>query len=202
MGEDEGEAMGRCGAGILLGVASAMLVVSCGGGDDTGAADGGSPEASSPAAAVASSGAPTSDQRLPEGTYQARPVTTEDLLRTGVAAGFAQATVEAYLGVGTAPSATFEWTLRLDSGRWVQFESVAGGPDEIGWSGTYEVVDDDTVIATDPCGAITYDYAFDGTALTLRMVDDQCQAVGEDTAENERIAQTIIYGTAPFTKVA
>ena len=66
----------------------------------------------------------------------------------------------------------------------------------MGWRGTYEVVDDDTVIATDPCGAITYDYTLDGDVLTLDMVDDECGTAASD----ELIAQTIIFESAPFTR--
>ena len=64
----------------------------------------------------------------------------------------------------------------------------------MGWRGTYEVVDDDTVIATDPCGAITYDYTLDGDVLTLDMVDDECGGA------EDQLAQTIIFESAPFTR--
>jgi hypothetical protein len=64
------------------------------------------------------------------------------------------------------------------------------------WRGTYQVVDDDTVTATDDC-LITYDYTFDGEQLSLDMVDDQCR----DGGLAELIAQTSTYETAPFTLV-
>ena len=51
------------------------------------------------------------------------------------------------------------------------------------------------VVATDPCGSITYTYAFYGEQLTLDMIDDQC------VWGKEQIAQTILGESAPFTKV-
>lgn len=52
------------------------------------------------------------------------------------------------------------------------------------------------MVATDPCGAITYQYSLAGDALTLDMVDDQC-----DGGIGELIAQTTIFETAPFVLV-
>ena len=51
------------------------------------------------------------------------------------------------------------------------------------------------MIATDSCGAITYEYGLDGDELTLDMVDDQCVEGGE----GELIAQTVIFESSPFT---
>ena len=50
------------------------------------------------------------------------------------------------------------------------------------------------MVATDPCGAITYTYALDGEQLTLDMIDDQC-----DGGVDELIAQTVIFESSPFT---
>ncbi len=52
------------------------------------------------------------------------------------------------------------------------------------------------MVATDPCGAITYTYRFDGDQLTIDMVDDQCVERG---GVGELIAQTLLFETAPFT---
>jgi hypothetical protein len=91
------------------------------------------------------------------------------------------------------------YTLKLEAGRWTEFEESDAGAAETGWAGTYQVIDADTVVATDPCGAITYDYVLDGEKLTLDMVEDKCQGYGDP--EGELIAQTTIYETAPFTKI-
>jgi hypothetical protein len=71
----------------------------------------------------------------------------------------------------------------------------------MGWSGTYQVIDTDTVVATDPCSPITYDYALDADQLTLDMVSDECQGFAGDSGEEDLIAQTVIFETAPFTKI-
>lgn len=166
-------------AGLLL------LVVSCGNSDGAGA---------EPAEA---------GERLPEGTYETGPIAFAKFVTKAVDAGFDPARVDQFFAqYGATNPATLEVTLRLTEGRWVEFESVDGGAPEIGWSGTYEVIDDDTVVATDPCGAITYDYALDGDVLTLDMVDDQCQGFAGYDRDGELIAQTILFGTAPFTRVA
>ena len=89
------------------------------------------------------------------------------------------------------------FTLRLANGGWTHLDSYNGGAEEAGWRGTYEVIDDDTVVARAPGTVITYDYAFDGEQLTLDMIDDQCGSCGDDVGE--LIAQTISFETAPFT---
>ncbi|MGH9136951.1 MAG: TRAP transporter substrate-binding protein [Acidimicrobiales bacterium] len=140
------------------------------------------------------------DELLPEGTYRTGEVTRDELIATGVAAGFDRADVEAFVDAdGIETSATFG--LRLADGGWIQLYSYDGGPEGVGWRGTYEVVDEDTVIATDPCGPITYTYMLDGDELTLDMIDDQCKGAGGDTDVGELIAQTLIFETAPFIRV-
>ena len=134
------------------------------------------------------------DELLPEGVYRTPEVTHDQQIATAVNAGFAEEDVNAFLGAGD-PADTYVIGLRLADGGWTQLVSYNGGAEEVGWRGTYEVIDEDTVVATDPCGSITYTYAFDGEQLTLDMIDDQCDGV------EEQIAQTIIFETAPFTLV-
>ena len=134
------------------------------------------------------------DELLPEGVYRTPEVTRDQQIATAVNAGFAEEDVNAFLGAGD-PADTYVIGLRLADGGWTQLVSYNGGAEEVGWRGTYEVIDEDTVVATDPCGSITYTYAFDGEQLTLDMIDDQCDGV------EEQIAQTIIFETAPFTLV-
>ncbi len=144
-------------------------------------------------AAVETTAPNMSDPRLPEGVYHTPELTRDQQVATAIDAGFAEADVNAFLGTdGTAGTVVFG--LRLADGGWSQLYAYDGAAEDVGWRGTYEVVDDDTVIATDPCGAITYDYVFDGDQLTLDMIDDQC-----DGGVDEMIAQTIIFETSPFT---
>jgi hypothetical protein len=63
------------------------------------------------------------------------------------------------------------------------------------------VIDADTVVATDPCGAITYDYVLHADELTIDMVADECRGLDEESPDGELIAQTILYETAPFAKI-
>ncbi len=132
---------------------------------------------------------------LAEGVYRTPELTREQLIATGVAAGFDRAHVEAFVDRDGIQN-TARWDLRLADGDWKVLYRYDGWHGRVAWQGTYEVVDEDTVIATDPCGPITYQYTFDGEHLTLDMVDDQC-----DGGVGELIAQTIIFETAPFTLV-
>ena len=132
---------------------------------------------------------------LAEGVYRTPELTREQLIASGVAAGFNRADVEAHLYDG-GEFATIRWDLKLADGSWRLLDLIDGWKGSQAWRGTYEVVDDDTVIATDSCGAVTYQYAFDGAQLALDMVDDRCEG-GLD----ELIAQTNVFETAPFTLI-
>jgi hypothetical protein len=133
---------------------------------------------------------------IPEGVYRTPELTVDQLRQTALDAGFAEDDVDAFFegAVGTTV-----FGLRLADGGWTQLYSNDGGPEGVGWRGTYEVIDDDTVVATDPCGPITYTYSLEGEQLTLDMIDDQCTGAGGDTEIVELIAQTTIFETAPFT---
>jgi hypothetical protein len=158
------------------------------------------PEGVTPATepAVATTASATSDPRLPEGDYRTPELSADQLIATAVAAGFNEADAQANLdGQGIDSTATYG--LRLADGHWTTLLSYDGVPFNSGWEGTYEMVDDDTVTATESgheC-TITYTYAFDGAQLTLDMVDDPCFPGVLD----EQIAQTVIYESAPFTLI-
>jgi TRAP-type transport system periplasmic protein len=131
---------------------------------------------------------------LPEGVYRTRELTPDEVIATGVDAGFDRADVEPHADFDSAV-----FGLRLADGVWDILQSYDGNFENVGWHGTYEVVDSDTVIATDPGGecSITYSYALNGDQLTIDMVDDPCFP-GE---VGEQIAQTVIFETAPFILV-
>ena len=132
------------------------------------------------------------DPRLPEGVYRTPELTADQVRAAALAAGFAEDDVNAFV----PDEGTAVWGLRLANGGWTQYESIDGVPEEAGWRGTYEIVDDDTVVATDPGAVITYDYSFDGEQLTLDVVEIQCT---EECPAEEWIIQTIIFESAPFT---
>jgi hypothetical protein len=144
-------------------------------------------------AAVETSVPEGSDPRLPEGIYRTPALTLDQLTATAVNAGFAEEDVTTFLGADD-PAQTHVFALRLADGGWTLLDSYNGGAETVGWRGTYELIDDDTVVATDPCGAITYTYTLDGEQLTLDMIDDQC-----DGGVGELIAQTITFESSPFT---
>jgi hypothetical protein len=144
------------------------------------------------AAAVESTVPDAAGGGIPEGLYRTPELTRDDLLAAGLDAGFSEADMNAFLDADGIEG-TVQFGLLLADGGWTQRYAYDGADEDVGWRGTYEVVDADTVIATDPCGAITYEYALDGDVLTLDMVDDQCPGLGE------QIAQTVIFESAPFT---
>jgi hypothetical protein len=81
-------------------------------------------------------------------------------------------------------------------GRIVQLSDGA-----IGWEGTYDILDATTVRARDQGWTFTYHYPIDGESLVMDMFDD---AVPAGTPESDiwadRIAQTVIYESLPFTR--
>jgi hypothetical protein len=133
-----------------------------------------------------------SEASLPEGLYRTEQLTRDDIIATLEAADMPRAGLRTLLENWQFED-SISFALRLQDGRWTQYESIDGGPDEVGWEGTYEVVDEHTVVATDPCGPITYRFTLHGTDLTLDVVDDACG--GEDL-----LFQTAIFETAPFTQ--
>ena len=149
-------------------VAGALAIVVVG----AGAVDGFAAEP----AAVDSTVPAAGEVGIPEGVYRTPELTRDQLLAAGVAAGFAEADVDAFLDAdGIVDTATFG--LRLADGGWTELYAYDGADEASAGAGTYEVVDEDTVIATDPCGAITYQYGLDGDELTLDMVDDRASTV-------------------------
>jgi hypothetical protein len=94
--------------------------------------------------------------------------------------------------------------LTFEDGQMVHTSAVESGEPEVGWSGAYEVVDEDTFIAGDPGDLyIEYTYSIDGDQLVIDMVrDDYPAAVTEEELAGEIYAQTVIYESAPFTREA
>ena len=135
------------------------------------------------------------DPRLPEGVYRTRGAHRDQLIAAGVAAGFAEEDVAAYLD-RDGVERTEIIGVRLAADGWSVLLQIDGGAEEVAWRGTYEVIDDDTVIATDPsCGSITFRYTLDGAKLTLEVVEDECAGSVAD-----HIPQTVLSQSAPFRK--
>jgi hypothetical protein len=189
---------GGTGRRILLVLAVALLAVGCqeelstpqAGPSTSGEATG---SATQPAAATLAPADPGA--LLPEGTYRTAEISRDQLVQAGVAAGFPRQDVVQFLDdVGAKEKAAF--TLRLAHGGWTEYEAVDGAAAAVGWRGSYRVDDDDTVVAMSDCGEITYRYAVAGDDLSLEVVDHQCGG------EGDRLAQTVIFQTAPFHRIA
>jgi hypothetical protein len=149
----------------------------------------------------ASTATPTAGPSSPlEGTWVSRTTTCSEQSAAVEAAGF---TAEQMALGGWSPACGegmgFEspFTIIFEAGRLLQFEDGY-----IGWSGQYRIVDEDTFQAGDDgTYYITYEYAIDGDQLTIDMTRDTCPPCESDAdLTGERIAQTVIYESSPFTR--
>ncbi len=141
------------------------------------------------------------EARLPEGTYRTSPVGRDRIEAVLEEGGFDAKEIEGVTGRMSSQDRVV-FTVKAQSGRWTQFQSFNGGPDELGWSGTYRVIDVGTVAATDACGTVTYTYRLSGTQLRLKMTEDTCEGMAGDSRTGELMAQTIFFHSAPFEKVS
>jgi hypothetical protein len=160
----------------------------------------GSPTSPSPAPSVPA--APTAGPPSPlEGTWTTRATTCTEQNAAVAAARF---TAEEMAIASWRPTCNegkpdeSQFTLIFEAGNLLEF---ADG--EIGWGGQYRIVDDDTFEAGDDgTYYITYKYSIDGDQLTIDMIQDGCPPCESRAADlaGERIAQTVIYESAAFTK--
>ena len=137
---------------VFLAVTIAVAAASVGGDDDDATA-----ETTAPTSADTTTGVDTTileaaaaaspDARLREGIYRTRELTRDQLLATGVAAGFAEEDLAAYLD-RDGVERTEIIGLLLAAGGWSVLLQSDGGPEEVGARATSEVVDDHTLIAT------------------------------------------------------
>ena len=147
------------GTGWLV-LAGAMVLLSAGCGSDSESSVTSDPlaPATTGAATTTSAARPVpavSTTRLTDGTYSTAELTPDQMTAAGMAAGLARSDVESFVASdGVERSAVM--TLRLAQGGWSLLQAYDGKPAEVGWRGSYEVIDDDTVIATTDCGSITY----------------------------------------------
>jgi hypothetical protein len=137
-----------------------------------------------------------------EGTWESGEVTQADLYAAGETLGLSRSETKAnFWGAPSVLPLTFEVTIQ--EGRWVQTQVRTDGVEEFGWEGTYQIGVDGTVIATDPCGSVTYECSLSGDTLTIDMLENEneCAGSGGDTRDGELLAQTLIYESTPFTRV-
>ena len=87
-----------------------------------------------------------------------------------------------------------QFTARFEGGRLLHFAD-----EELGWDGAYRVIDDTQFEAGDAGTMyITYAYAIDGDRLTIDMLTNDYPAASEAELLGEKIAQTVVYESAPF----
>jgi hypothetical protein len=191
-GHAENEQMNGPRGTVLVGALCCAFLAACGGSGSGGANDG--VEGSATVSLSVEPAAPL------EGAWRSGKVTVADLYAAGEKVGLSRSETKAeFWGAPSVLPLTFEITIK--DGNWIEIEIAADGDEEIGWHGTYEIGDDGTVIATDPCGSITYEYVISDDTLTIDMVEDECLGF-TDTNEGELLAQTLIYESTPFTRVS
>ena len=171
-----------------------LVLAACGGGESA------STTGDKQGAPTTSATADTTAAAFPEGTYWTSALTYDDHLAALVEAGYSNKEAEDILS-GWSNDVSRAYGVRIQSGRWVLFESVIG-VDEVGWEGTFVVIDDDTVKASElSTGATwTYRYGFEGDAVSFDVIDGRTGG-GVDIEPEEFAIQTYIYETAPFERM-
>lgn len=193
----------------LLGAAAMLIGIVVGGiallgrpASNVAAPGGPSPSASVASPRVAATGTPDASSAADSpliGYWTTGPTTCPQQNAALTKAGFTSAQLqrdgwdEATCG-GMKAGSTFR--IRLTDTSLVVYQDG-----KIGWDGPYRVVDSQTFYAGDTGNLyITYGYAIAGDKLTIDMAKDDFPSVSVAELLGERIAQTVIYETAPFTR--
>jgi len=177
---------------ILLCTAATTLAASCGG-------DSGSPSAADLTSTPAAKTSQTADRRLPEGTYSTGELTRPELIAAGVAGKLTVAQAEAALELdGIDEVATF--TIKIQANRLTQFYDYDHSNDQgVGYIAIYQVIDDDTLTATEACcGTTRFEYTFDNDKLQLQIAGDPQEICHGDVGCNMGV---IVFESAPFTRI-
>jgi hypothetical protein len=185
---------------------AALFIAACGGGQATSPvpqSGNPTPAASTPAAITqAPSSAPTGSDATAtvlEGTWVTEPTTCEQQTAAARKAGFTDDDLQI---AGFDPTTCFgagsQFSIRFAGDRLLIFQDG-----EVGWDGTFRIVDDDTFGAGDTGDLyLTYEYALDGDTLTIDMIRDDYPTTSADELVGEQLAQTVIYETTPFHRQA
>ena len=82
-------------------------------------------------------------------------------------------------------------------GAMIQYEAADGGPLEVAWTGTYQLLDDHTIEASEVglFNRFVYDFSLRDGILTLDVISV------DDPYPDAFGVQTAIYETLPFTRV-
>ena len=171
-----------------------VALSACSGDEDPNS---GSPAATGPAEATGATEAADAADPL-QGTWTA-VITPELEEQAALTAGIEpELTSHEDLFGGAGPITV---VLTFEDGQMIHTTAPEGVEPEVGWSGLYEIVDDDTFVAGDTGDLyIEYAYAIDGDQLVIDMVRNDYPTVSEEELAGEIYAQTVIYESAPFTR--
>jgi hypothetical protein len=154
--------------------------------------------AASPAAAVSPTGAAVT---VLEGTWTTGETTCAQQQAAVDRAGFSAEDLKAagwdYTTCGDLMHGA-EFTVRFAGERLVLLNDT-----DVSWEGAFRAVDSDTFEAGD-AGAdfyLTYEFAIAGDQLTIDMVRDEFPAASPEELLGEQVAQTVIYESAPFSRI-
>ena len=88
------------------------------------------------------------------------------------------------------------YQVEIEGGRWTIYASPDGQRAGTGWVGTYSVPEPGRAVATDREGVCTFNYDYDvsGDQLTVDLIDPVC-------SEEDKLFQTLIFESAPFTRL-
>ena len=126
-----------------------------------------------------------------QGTYETVSHPIELEFATVEAAGFAPEEFD------PTTATTVKWAVKFEDGTIVQYEADDGGPFEIGWTGSYRLLDDHTIeaVESETGSRVVYEFTLRDGILTMDVVLD------EFPDPTDIVVQTGILETLPFTKV-
>jgi hypothetical protein len=120
------------------------------------------------------------------------------LVTTGLRVGLTRTQVEE--GYGGNVRTSNEFALKIQAGRFTQLESRDGGPLEFGMSGTYQIVDDHTLVVTESCpgcGVTSFSYSLDSAGRHRRIAAGPQESCHGDIG---CLFGFVVFETGPFRK--
>jgi hypothetical protein len=171
------------------------VLTACGSGSDPKPTE----STASASAATTEAAAAPGDSLLPEGTYRTPELTRKQLIATAVKAGFTPTQAEQSLARERI-NQTATFTLTLEHGQWSQSFNYDRVREGLGFEATYKVIDDSTVVVTEPEGDETvFKYAVVGDAIRIRFKNvDPKQLCQHDP---KCAGGVIVWQSAPFSRV-
>lgn len=141
-----------------------------------------------------------SDPRLPEGTYRTAELTRDDAVAAFLARGV-DVDEEFVDVINSEIGETFTVSIIFEAGRFIQSLSQDGGPNEVGSSGTYTILDDDTMEVFETCcGTTPVDFTVDGRALDLHVGFEDRQVQAVCAAQPLECFSIVVFESGPFMR--